>query len=87
MSPETKDQFPLFVLTVLLGGGTIGMSEEYFLQQVRSRFDHNVTLSELQALLLEMAGKEWAICVPAIVGRPRWRITALGMSVAQEVRL
>jgi hypothetical protein len=87
MTPQVKQVLSNFLMASMAAGGATGFVEELLLREARINVSAQITAPELAAMLLEFADKGWIIKFTPAMGAARWRITALGESVAAEARL
>lgn len=87
MTADQLNQLSLFVLKVLAACDQLGVETDILLSQVRARLNRSVTLPEVMTALRAHADKSLAVEFTPLVGSSRWRITALGASVAAEAGL
>jgi hypothetical protein len=87
MNAEQCQHFRTFLLGVLVVGAATGVTEGGLLAQARINFSSSLTLPELQSELLMLADKSWVVSFLPMVGDRRWRLTTLGVSIAQELGL
>lgn len=84
MTSELKTQFVAFVIAALCAAGDVGMIESALVRDARLEVHPSITGPELSAVLRELADKGLVISWVPALGAHRWRITALGRSVAAE---
>ena len=87
MTPEIKIQLESFVLATLAGDGTPGTGESSLLRAARLEVQNAITGPELSGVLRDLADRRLVISHIPAFGAHRWRITAQGLSVAQEAGL
>lgn len=87
LNDTTTGQLSTFILVALLGSGALGMELSLLHQESRRRVNPAITLPDLQREVRQLADKSLVVEFAPVTGSSRWRITALGVSAAQELGL
>ena len=87
LNDTVAGQLSTFILASLVVSGALGMELSLLHQESKRRVSTTITLPDLEREVRKLADKSLVVEFPPIVGSSRWRITAVGVSAAQELGL